>query len=98
MLGQTIAMDRYPWFWSDQYGQNVQMVGSVIESEDRVELPATNASRIILYLRGAQVTGAVGINAGRDIRLIKRQLESGPPIDAYAIAKSGLPLQEAIKI
>ena len=98
MLGQTIATDRYPWFWSDQYDQNIQLVGSIADSDDSLELPAASpTSRILLYLRGQQVAGAVGVNAGRDIRLIKRRLESGPPIDGHALAKSGRPLQEALK-
>src|SRR5581483_1302780 len=82
MLGQRSAMDPYPWFWSDQYDQNIQMVGSISDTAESIELPATSANaRVLLYRSNGRFEGAVGINAGRDIRMIRRRLEAGQTID-----------------
>lgn len=84
MLGKPARMDRFPWFWSDQYDHNIQLVGAVSDCEDCVALAAEGNARLLLYRRGDAAVGAVGINAGRDIRLIKRKLEAGQPIDQPA--------------
>jgi 3-phenylpropionate/trans-cinnamate dioxygenase ferredoxin reductase subunit len=85
MLGKQIKLDRYPWFWSDQFDVNIQLVGSFLDYDDSLALPDPGTtSGIRLYLRGGIVAGAVGINAGREIRLIKRRLEAGQTIDAVA--------------
>lgn len=98
MLGKPLKLDGYPWFWSDQYDQNIQMVGSASESDESIDLPTASANaRLLLYRRAGSVTGAVGINAGRDIRMIKRRLEAGQTIDGPALTDSTLPLQVAIK-
>lgn len=98
MLGQTSAIDPYPWFWSDQYDQNIQIVGTISEGAVSIEQPTTSANgHILFYRRCGRVEGAVGINAGRDIRMIKRRLEAGQTIDVNDAAKSNRPLQESLK-
>lgn len=96
MLGKPIKLDRYPWFWSDQYNQNIQLVGSVSGYSDRVQVPSGAGSSVRLYLRDGQVIGAIGINAGRDIRLIKRRLEAGQAVEIPTATQS-VYRQEAIK-
>ncbi len=89
MLGKPAKMDHYPWFWSDQYDQNIQLLGSVSGYDDSVGLPpASDNSRVHLYLRDGQVVGATGINAGRDIRAMKRRLEAGQTVDVPASLRS----------
>lgn len=98
MLGKPAKIDRYPWFWSDQYDQNIQLVGSVSEHSDSIALPAASShSRVLLYRRDGQITGAVGINAGRDIRLMKRRLEAGQAIDIPAASQPDHLFQERLK-
>lgn len=89
MLGKPAKMDRYPWFWSDQYDQNIQLLGSVSDHDDSVSLPpASDNSRIHLYLREGQVVGATGINASRDIRAMKRRLEAGQTVNVPTSLRS----------
>jgi Reductase C-terminal len=87
-----------PWFWSDQFDWNIQLLGSYIDCNETVSLPQSGAGQSVsLYLRDGQIVGAVGINSGRNMRLLKRLLDSGRPIDPYVLAKSGHSLQEALK-
>lgn len=90
MLGKEVKLDRYPWFWSDQFSTNVQLIGEFTDHhQDSVQLPEkTPGSRITLYLRSGAVEGVVGINAGREMRLIKRSLESGQPVHGQAASAS----------
>lgn len=81
MLDREVKHERFPWFWSDQLGANVQLLGEFRDSQEPVEMPQkSGAARVILYARGGIVQGAVGINAGREIRILKRELESGQPV------------------
>lgn len=81
MLDREVKHDRFPWFWSDQHGANVQMLGEFKDSQEAVEMPQKpGAARVILYTRGGIVQGAVGINAGREMRILRRELESGQPV------------------
>ncbi len=81
MLDKPVEPERFPWFWSDQHGANIQMLGQFGPGQEAVEVPQKGgAARLILYRRGGTVEGAVGINAGRAIRLLKRSLESGQAV------------------
>jgi 3-phenylpropionate/trans-cinnamate dioxygenase ferredoxin reductase component len=81
MLDREVKHDRFPWFWSDQLGANVQLLGEFKDSQEAVEMPQKSAAaRVILYTRGGRVQGAVGINAGREMRVLRRELESGQPV------------------
>jgi 3-phenylpropionate/trans-cinnamate dioxygenase ferredoxin reductase component len=81
MLDKPVAHERFPWFWSDQHGANVQLLGQFAEDQEALPVASNGgAARVILYRRRGVVEGAVGINAGREIRLLKRSLESGQPV------------------
>jgi 3-phenylpropionate/trans-cinnamate dioxygenase ferredoxin reductase subunit len=83
MLDKDVQHERYPWFWSDQHGTNVQMLGEFTAGQEAVEVPQKGgAARVLLYRRNGVVEAAVGINAGRELRLIKRSLETGKPLPA----------------
>lgn len=81
MLDKPVVHERYPWFWSDQHGANIQLLGEFRAGQQAAEVPQKGgAARVILYRRGGAVEGAVAINAGRELRLVKRSLEKGEPI------------------
>jgi 3-phenylpropionate/trans-cinnamate dioxygenase ferredoxin reductase subunit len=81
MLDREVKHERFPWFWSDQLGANVQLLGEFKDSQEAVEMPhKPGAARVTLYTRGGKVQGAVGINAGREMRILRRELESGQPV------------------
>ena len=77
MLGLPITYDLLPWFWSDQHGRNLQMVG-VPAAGERVEMsyPAGVDGGALLwsYFKDDQVVGAVGIDAARPIRSLRKML------------------------
>ena len=90
ILGQTASYDEMPWFWSDQFDQNVQLIGDFSQYDERLQVATSSSgTRVSLYLSRGAVVGAVGVNAGRDIRLIKRSLDARQPLPAGMMENAG---------
>lgn len=71
-----------PYFWSDQFGQKIQMVGWH-RGHDRVELERPNGAPgpIVRFYRDRRLVAAAGVNAPRVIMGLRRQIdrEMGEP-------------------
>jgi 3-phenylpropionate/trans-cinnamate dioxygenase ferredoxin reductase subunit len=67
------AADGPPWFWSDQYDDNLQLLGEPTEAMRVVErqVPAKR-SRLFFFCEGARVRAVAAVNAGRDIRVVRK--------------------------
>lgn len=66
-----------PYFWSDQYGRKIQMVGWHI-GNDRIEIeqhPADGTGPIAKFYRDGRLIAAAGINAPRSVIKLRRQIE-----------------------
>lgn len=66
-----------PWFWSDQYGSKLQLVGSAVGHEEvHVSLCDREGPKVLaLYRRGERMTAAFGINSAKSILKYRRLLE-----------------------
>ncbi len=66
-----------PWFWSDQYGSKLQLVGSAAGHEEvHVSLCDREGPKVLaLYRRGERMTAAFGINNAKSILKYRRLLE-----------------------
>lgn len=69
-----------PWFWSDQYGLKLQLVGSpVAHDEVRIVFGSPEEERFVaLYRRGDRLTAALGLAATGKLLKYRRMLESDP--------------------
>ena len=79
-----------PWFWSDQYGANIQVVGAPLKGD--VVLAADGLApeqRLSFHLRDGVVVGAVGINCARDIRRLRKLLDERTTLSGAALAQHG---------
>lgn len=65
-----------PYFWSDQYGQKIQMVGWH-EGHDRVELDRSGdvPGPLVRFYRNGRLIAAAGVNAPRVVMRLRRQIE-----------------------
>ncbi len=65
-----------PYFWSDQYGQKIQMVGWH-QGHDRIELDrsAEVPGPLARFYRGGRLIAAAGVNAPRVIMRLRRQIK-----------------------
>ncbi len=98
MLGGEEPYAEVPWFWSDQYDLNLQMVG-LPEAWDRLVLRGDHASRQFsaFYLQGDKLVGANAINNARDIRPARQLIAEGREVDADVLADEEKPLRRLLK-
>jgi 3-phenylpropionate/trans-cinnamate dioxygenase ferredoxin reductase subunit len=95
------ANDEYrsvPSFWSEQFDLYIQGVGSAPAKPDRrVRRYGAGASEINFELTGPQVAYALGINAQRDIAVVRRLIERQTPVDPAALADPKIPLGDFLR-
>ena len=92
-LGLEVDYQPLPWFWSDQYGMNLQIYGVPTPTHRVVTRGAAGSDSFILfYLEGDVVKAALGPNAARDLRFARRLIEQHKPVDAHRLADAGVPM------
>jgi 3-phenylpropionate/trans-cinnamate dioxygenase ferredoxin reductase subunit len=85
--GETSAP---PWFWSDQYGANLQVVGAPLKADTILFASGGEAhQRLKFYLRDGFVVGAVGIDRAGDVRRLRKLLGEREPLTGAALAQHG---------
>jgi len=97
ILGDVVAYDAVPWFWSNQYDLKLQTVG-LSTGHDQTVLrgdPATRAFSIV-YLREGRVIALDCVNAVRDYVQGRPLVSSGARIAAAALAVSGTALKDMV--
>lgn len=67
------AADGPPWFWSDQYEQNLQVLGQPLPTHSLVErhLPAKDQT-LFFFLEGPRIRALAAVNAGRELKLVRK--------------------------
>jgi 3-phenylpropionate/trans-cinnamate dioxygenase ferredoxin reductase subunit len=92
-LGLAVDYQPLPWFWSDQYGMNLQIYGMPAPSHRVVMrgLPGSD-SFVLFYLDGDLVKAALGPNAARDLRFARRLIERRLPVDAKRLGDVDVPM------
>jgi 3-phenylpropionate/trans-cinnamate dioxygenase ferredoxin reductase subunit len=97
MLGRAQPFQEVPWFWSDQYDVNLQMLGHPSPDADRVVRGSLQARGFVaFYLRGDHVTAAIALNRGKDISVARRLIERRVAIERRRLADPDVPLRELL--
>ncbi len=95
------AVDEYrsvPSFWSEQFDLYIQGVGTPPPKPDRrLRRPGLGTSEIMFELVGPHVAYALGINAQRDIAMVRRLIERRIAVDPSALADPAKPLADLLK-
>jgi len=98
MAGSEKPFVEVPWFWSDQYDVNLQMLGH----------PSPDAFRVIrgrledrdftaIYTYGNQITAAIALNRGRDVSALRRLMERRIAVDPKTLADEDISLKDLLK-
>ncbi|WP_280191055.1 NAD(P)/FAD-dependent oxidoreductase [Delftia sp. PS-11] len=94
-LGLAVDYQPLPWFWSDQYGMNLQIYGMPRQEHRAVQRGEMAEGRFLrLYLEGDVVQAAIGANAGRELRFARRLIEQRIHIDTARLADTDIPLSQ----
>lgn len=85
VTGQTGAQE-VPWYWTDQFGVNYQVAGRTSARHWITRRGEDGRPRLIFGLEDGVLTGAVGIDAGADMRAARRMIEQGLRPDPAVLA------------
>lgn len=82
-----------PWFWSDQYDVNLQILGDVpVESMPIVRGNMDEKHASMFFLRDGLIRGVVAINAARDLKLARKRMNQGRKVDKEILMDATIPL------
>ena len=86
---RTMPFIDIPYFWSDQFGLKIQMVGWH-EGHDRVEVQNEpgSAGPLVTFFKGERLVAAAGVNASRKVMGYRRQIADGADFHRLAAAAS----------
>lgn len=100
MLGEAAPYDEPHWFWSDQFGHNLQYAGHASATDRMVVRGDLEADRwSAFFLDQGRMTAAFALNAGDDIalarELIRMRVEvpeqqlTDPDVDLFDLMEEG---------
>lgn len=87
LAGTEVVYDDVPWFWSDQYGKNLQVLGVPTNAADTVIRGTLGGDSFSLYqTANGKLQSVIAVNAARDIKIAKRWMKAGtcPPTSILA--------------
>jgi NADPH-dependent 2,4-dienoyl-CoA reductase/sulfur reductase-like enzyme len=98
MAGDATPYNEIPWFWTDQYGQNIQVAGLPAEAACSVWRGTPDAPGFsVFHLDAAgRLVGATGVNAARDVRIGQSLIAAGASPDPAALADPAIRLQSLL--
>ncbi|WP_298362708.1 FAD-dependent oxidoreductase [uncultured Bradyrhizobium sp.] len=80
MAGVSTAYDAPPWFWSDQYDANIQVVGNPAGGDEIVRGDVAAGCFVSISVRDGEVIGGITVNSARDMAVLRRLVASRKPV------------------
>lgn len=98
MLDKGAPYAEVPWFWSDQYDANIQMIGVPDAWDDEATRgdPASGPF-ITFHVQAGRICAAVAVNNGRDLRFARRLMQMRKPVALADLADPDVKLQNLLK-
>jgi 3-phenylpropionate/trans-cinnamate dioxygenase ferredoxin reductase subunit len=90
LLGTFEPYADIPWFWSDQYDVNLQILGDIpagIEPAVRGDLQARRAT--LFFIEHDMIRGVIAINSPRDLKLARKWMGQGRAVDVATLVDAG---------
>jgi 3-phenylpropionate/trans-cinnamate dioxygenase ferredoxin reductase subunit len=98
ILGNAEPYGGLPWFWTDQYDLNLQLLGHKQPVEQEVLRGDPDSGSFCLFgLNDGRVATAALVGAGRERRPVKQLIEARLPVEAAALADPDTPLKQLAK-
>lgn len=83
MLGIEPGARDLPWFWSDQFDMNFQLLGMIPAGARQYRKPNASGSGFVdLFLEEGRVVAAAAVNSPRELREAKKAIQKALP---YAV-------------
>ena len=87
-----------PWFWSDQYDLNIQVVGDMLNADHIVRGDCGSDRFSVAAMRGNEIVGAISINAAKDMAMFRRLVARQSRLSRSDIESTAYDLRQALKI
>lgn len=98
MIGRTTSFDDPHWFWSDQYGANLQYVGSADPLDELVVRGSTEAPEwSAFFTRGGVLRAAFAVNRAEDIMVARELISARATVDARVLADTDAELMDLLE-
>ncbi len=98
MAGANREYSDPPWFWSDQYDLNIQVVGDMLNADQIVRGDIGSDRFSVAAMRGNEIVGAISINAAKDMAIFRRLVARQARLNRSDIEKTAYDLRQAMKI
>ena len=94
-MGKREPSAAIPWFWSDQYGLKLQMVGLSAGSEQCVTREIVEGKSLsAFYLKDRRVIAADVIGRPAEFMAAKKLVSSRVQVDAARLGDAAIPLAQ----
>ncbi|BAN27521.1 NAD(P)/FAD-dependent oxidoreductase [Caballeronia insecticola] len=95
IAGEAVRYAPTPWFWTDQYDWNIQMLGMPgVPVDGWIERAGADGKTVLMGLRDSVIVQAFAINQGGELRAIRRLVEEATPVDAGLLADPNVKLRQ----
>lgn len=86
MLGVKAPYAEIPWFWSDQYDVNLQILGDIPADAEPIRRGSLDEKRATLFfVEHGHLRGAIAINSPRELKLARKWMSQGRAVDPSAL-------------
>lgn len=97
MTGAGVPIDYVPWFWTDQYGHNFQLIGDLKPgAETLTRQYDTNGCSTTIYVSNREIVGAICMDRGQDIPPLRRAIAGNARVDAVLFSDPTQKLKNAL--
>ncbi|HEV3431347.1 MAG TPA: FAD-dependent oxidoreductase [Paraburkholderia sp.] len=86
VLGVKTPYAEIPWFWSDQYDVNLQILGEIPAGMTPALRGSLEEKRATLFfVEDGHLRGVIAINSARDLKLARKWMNQGRAVDLAAL-------------
>lgn len=96
IAGEAAIYEAPPWFWSDQYDANIQIVGHPGGGDEIIRGDVANGRFTTLSIRDNEVVGGVTINAPRDMSVLRRLVASRKTVQRSDLENPNFELKRSL--
>jgi p-cumate 2,3-dioxygenase ferredoxin reductase subunit len=97
MAGGNREYSDPPWFWSDQYDLNIQVVGDMLNADHVVRGDCQSDRFSVAAMRGNEIVGAISINAAKEMAMFRRLVARQSKLNRSDIESTAYDLRQALK-
>lgn len=94
IAGGEAGHDQAPWFWSDQFDMNLQVVGDALGDEVVMRGDLEPNRAVMVALRDGRVVGGVTLNAPREMAGLRRLVGGRPQLATEVLADPATDLRK----